>query len=742
MEHAIKILIVDDDPDVITLTKILLEREGYLTGQAENGSDAMVQLDEFEPDLVLLDMNLPDMSGLEVLTYIKTSPVHKHCFVIINTGHETSSDHVARGLEAGADDYLIKPSSRHELLARIHALVRLKKTENELRQAKLSLEKLVDKKIEQLSFANEQLIQEIHERKVAQQQLFKKIQDFNAISLLGKQVASNLLMDKVLSQIYEQVSAILEVDMVLIYLVKENQLILPETTNCFKGLSVKQPKFKSVGHCLCGMVAQNQKPIYSADLKKDDRCTRSDCREAGITSFAAIPLLAGGDVIGVLGAGTRRKADLSRNSVLFETVGNQVSIALFNAMIYDELLATNETLQAQQKESLQKQWHLNTVQDIAKIASFESTVPEADLTLSRNFPAFFGHAGNAVDFSFERIQSHIHARDIERFQQDYEKFSTHKTGIDNEYRIVCEDGTIKDTRLIMGWHLSHDSEKIFGIFQDITDKKRLERQIIQNEKLASLGFLVSGVAHEINNPNNFITFNLPILREYLEAVFPIVDNYAQQNENFEIFNMAYPEFKDDVFKLLTNVDHGANRINRIVSNLREFVHMKNNVELEWVNVSTLLEKCVEICRGKINKLVRSFECNIQDDLPMIYTDAEVLEISIINLLINAAQASDKTDSYVRLDIHESRELPDYFIFRISDNGCGMSDNTMKRIFEPFFSTKSSKEGTGIGLSLCHNLVSSVEGKIDVNSTLGVGTEFTITLPSLKQADMESHPSIH
>jgi signal transduction histidine kinase len=110
---------------------------------------------------------------------------------------------------------------------------------------------------------------------------------------------------------------------------------------------------------------------------------------------------------------------------------------------------------------------------------------------------------------------------------------------------------------------------------DITEAKQFERQLIQSEKMASLGVLVSSVAHEINNPNNFISFNIPILRNYLEELVPMADHYAAIHPDFELFNMAYPEFRKDIFKLLDNIEHGSERISSFVGNLKEFCQSNN-----------------------------------------------------------------------------------------------------------------------------------------------------------------------
>ena len=263
---------------------------------------------------------------------------------------------------------------------------------------------------------------------------------------------------------------------------------------------------------------------------------------------------------------------------------------------------------------------------------------------------------------------------------------------------------------------------------DITDEKMLQRQIVQSEKLASLGFLVSGVAHEINNPNNFISFNIPILKEYLNEIFPIIDDYAKEHENFELFGMTYPEFRKDVFRLMDNVENGSRRINIAVSNLSEISRTKEKTEMNWIDVKEVIEKSVSICLSKINRMVKSFEVDIPEDLPGIYTDSETIETVVINLLINAAQAVDKENSWIRLNVTLDDSSQNYLIIEVSDNGCGLDEKIKNKIFDPFFTTKPPGEGTGLGLTLCHNSIEKLGGRIKVDSVPGKGSTFKVTLP--------------
>ena len=263
---------------------------------------------------------------------------------------------------------------------------------------------------------------------------------------------------------------------------------------------------------------------------------------------------------------------------------------------------------------------------------------------------------------------------------------------------------------------------------DITDEKMLRKQIVQTEKLSSLGFLVAGVAHEINNPNNFISFNIPILKEYLNEIIPIIDDYAKEHENFELFEMTYPQFREDLLKLVDNIENGSRRINIAVSNLRGISRTREKTKMDWIDVKEVVEKSVSICRSKINRMVKSFEVYISEDMPLIYTDSETIETAVINLLINAAQAVDKENSWIRLKVTLDDSSLNDLIIDVSDNGCGIEEKIKKHIFDPFFTTKSPSEGTGLGLTLCHNSIREAGGRIEVDSVAGKGSTFKVILP--------------
>ena len=255
----------------------------------------------------------------------------------------------------------------------------------------------------------------------------------------------------------------------------------------------------------------------------------------------------------------------------------------------------------------------------------------------------------------------------------------------------------------------------------------MEQFLVQSEKMAALGMMISGMAHEIKNPNNFISFNMPILKEYLEELMPIVDKHADKTPDFTLFNMPYNEFRDDLDKLLKNIEAGSNRINNIVSYLKKFSEKREKVKKDWLDIHTLIEKVALLCSQKINGLVGSFEINVVGDLPQVYTDPEIVELILLNFLTNAAKAADKKDSWIKLNVFFDKKKGRNIAIEVKDNGSGISEADLSRIFDPFFSTKLSKGDGGMGLYLCQTLADEIGAQIEVETVVGEGSVFRLLL---------------
>lgn len=305
--------------------------------------------------------------------------------------------------------------------------------------------------------------------------------------------------------------------------------------------------------------------------------------------------------------------------------------------------------------------------------------------------------------------------------------------------------------------ISLDSKCVMVINRDISDRKKVEnfrkqaqleleqriqerteeleqtyQQLIQRDKMATLGFMVSSIAHEINNPNSFISFNIPILHDYISDVLPVLDHHSKEIENYEICGIPYDEFRDDILNLLENMKHGSQRITDTVANLKDFIGSQQEKEFRLTDLNSLIEKGVELCGNKVKSMVRTFEVDVPDDSIDVYTIPQSLEQILINLLVNAAQSADKPDSWVKLVVNKETAEEDWISIEIRDNGCGIETENLPRIFDPFFTTKKKMAGLGLGLNITKKLTEEIGGIIDVESEPGVGSCFRLSIPLTRE----------
>lgn len=243
--------------------------------------------------------------------------------------------------------------------------------------------------------------------------------------------------------------------------------------------------------------------------------------------------------------------------------------------------------------------------------------------------------------------------------------------------------------------------QVIVIENDVTERRRMEARVIQSEKLAAVGQLAAGVAHEINNPLSAILANAQLLRRDLRS----------ENEEVE--------------ESLRLIEIASTRAVRVVQNLLSFAR-KDNGELAWVSLNQSLEKALALLNHEIVARGVRIETHLAEDLPEIFGSPENLESVWINLILNAMDAMPPGEGY--LIIRSWKENDETLCVSIRDNGHGISPEHLPHIFEPFFTTKGPGKGTGLGLSLCYQIVRQHGGDIQVSSQPGDGTEFIIRLP--------------
>ncbi len=267
--------------------------------------------------------------------------------------------------------------------------------------------------------------------------------------------------------------------------------------------------------------------------------------------------------------------------------------------------------------------------------------------------------------------------------------------------------------------------------RDITELKQAELNMIRAEKLAALGQLVAGVAHEVNNPNNFLTFNLPILKEYLDALRPHVEARDRETGSVRLYGMTVDEFYADAAALIGNMQHGTERITNIVSELRSYARQNDEAQWENADANRVVENAATLVRTQLREWVDTFELDLADGLSRVRMNTGRIEQVVINLVLNAAHAAAQT-SGGRVDVHTSQS-DGHVVIAVEDNGPGVPPEVRDRIFEPFFTTKAREQGTGMGLAISQRIVDEHGGTLELASGPGPGARFVVTLPIASEA---------
>ncbi|MCP4692598.1 MAG: PAS domain S-box protein [Desulfobacterales bacterium] len=271
--------------------------------------------------------------------------------------------------------------------------------------------------------------------------------------------------------------------------------------------------------------------------------------------------------------------------------------------------------------------------------------------------------------------------------------------------------------------------------RDVTEKIRAEEQaklhqeqLFHAAKMASLGTLVSGVAHEINNPITFVTLNAPILQRIFNGILPILEEHHRVNGDFQVNNMSYAQIRERVPLFLSDISDGARRVKDIVSELKDFARQSPLEMKDMVDVNQVVDKAVRLVSNLIKKSTKRFTVNHGVDIPGFRGAAARIEQVVVNTLVNACQAlQNNRQSITVTTMHNDRSGE--IIIRVEDQGAGMPPEVLDRIKDPFFTTKRNSGGTGLGLAISDRIVKDHGGAMTFVSAPGRGATVKIRLPA-------------
>ncbi|KZM44192.1 histidine kinase [Marinomonas sp. SBI22] len=356
----------------------------------------------------------------------------------------------------------------------------------------------------------------------------------------------------------------------------------------------------------------------------------------------------------------------------------------------------------------------------------KATKSIADGTLDINIPVSGKDELAAVSSAFNLMAKNLHEASEKRdlieaelkdFNQKLEEIVQKRTKIiiDKNQQLETANKNIKDT----------------------------QTKLMQSEKMASVGLLAAGVAHEINNPMSFIISNVDILEEYSEQFLSLIMLYKQislDSTNKEALLKQIEAFENeidldfieqDLPSLIKDTKEGTSRVKEIVQGLKDFSHADQESSHSYSDLNDCINSTLKVANNELK-----YHCDIQtnlEELPKTYCAPGQIKQVILNLLINAGHAIKEKGT---IEIN-SQFSNGQITVSIKDDGCGIPEDKIDKLFDPFYTTKPLGKGTGLGLAISYGIIQDHKGKIDIESKQGVGSTFTISLPVIKEKSQVS-----
>ncbi|MGQ9549020.1 MAG: response regulator [Roseiflexus sp.] len=655
-----EILIIDDSKQICSLlADHVLPELGYTATIAHTGRQGLNRLRQRTPDLILLDLQLPDTSGLDLLRLIAQEGYDVP--VILMTAHGSEAIAV-EAFRLGARNYLIKPFSETEAQVAI---------DQALRERRLKREK-------------EQLTRHLRQR----------VQELTVLYSIGKSVSSLLDLEELLVRIVEAGVYITRAEegFLLLRDPNANELYLRAAKNL--GEQRAQKMRMPIDDSLAGQVIRTGKPI------------RLDKVGAGaqlkvITGFLVrailqVPLMVGSQVIGVLAVDNQQseRTFSDNDQYLLSALADYAAIAIENARLYQEVTKS----EARYRDlfdnandlifTLDRQFNLRSIN---KVAPTITGYAQNDLIGRPLREVSFSDAWTYVERLLNNV---LQGQTVPPFELQIRRRDEEIAVLEVSARLINDS----------------DGEAIHCIARDLTERRRLEEQLIKSEKLSAIGQLVAGVAHEVNNPLTSIS------------------GYTQ----LMLRDASLPQaVREDLQHINTQAERAARIVQNLLMFAREHKPQRTLVDINQVLQSTLTLRAYQLRVDNI-MVVTDFAPN----LPQTVADPYQLQQVFLNLINNAHQAMIERGGRGTLTLRTSLEKrvgeggreETCIRIAVNDTGVGIQPRLLNRIFDPFFTTKPIGQGTGLGLSICFGIVQEHNGRIWAESEVGVGTTMYVELP--------------
>lgn len=594
-----------------------------------------------------------------------------------------------------------------------------------------------------------ELGKEIGERRQAEKNLQDKAEQLKMLNELGRQFNFIIDITELLPWIAEQAAMLLNTDTCFYRLREGNYLVRGGGTE--EGTKMMQKEKLNIGESLSGLIAKEGKPVISDDYPNDPRHIpehREIAEKYGFQSFLGVPMMRGHDVVGVINVCSKEaKRFTQKDAELLSSFADMAAIAIQNARLFKKL--EKEIGERKQAEKNLKLAHSEIEQLFTSITSILIGVSSEDRITKWNKraeevfsvaePDVIGKqlSESGIEWEWDRIRGAI--------SMCREKSC--KVNVD-DLTYKHPDGKEKLLGLTIN-PIKNESDQAPGLLimgADITDRKILENQLAQSQKLESIGQLAAGIAHEINSPMQYINDNTHFIKKKMSRLFDVVEKsrevleaskskslteeLVKEVESF-IEEARIDYLKEEFPEAISQSLEGIDRVIKIVQAMKEFSHPGVEEKIS-TDLNKAIESTITVARNEW-KYVAEMLTDFDSDLPLVPCLPGEFNQAILNIITNAAHAisnviEEGSDEKGVIRVSTERENG-WVKIKISDTGSGIPEEVRKRIFDPFFTTKDVGKGTGQGLSIAHSvIVGKHGGEISVDTEEGKGTTFTICLP--------------
>jgi len=309
------------------------------------------------------------------------------------------------------------------------------------------------------------------------------------------------------------------------------------------------------------------------------------------------------------------------------------------------------------------------------------------------------------------------------------------TGKQQEGRETTPAGRVVDIRT---FPLRRESGEVDGVVRwarDVTERVRLQQEADQVSRLAALGEIAAGVAHEINNPNGVILLNLGLLGDFYRDAEPLLEEIAVRQGELELAGLEFAVLREEIPLVLREMQKGAKKIKTIVEDLKNFARREPPRHKGKIDLNEVVMAATRLTANAISKAGARFELDLEEGMPLALGSFQRIEQVVINLLVNACQALTEPGRALRVSSRYDAGRR-FAIIEVADEGCGIAAADLPHVFDPFFTTKRDQGGTGLGLSVSERIVREHGGRLEIASRVGEGTMVTLLLPLERETKTE------